>query len=147
MRGLLLRSCGAVELHPGFRPGGERKWQAQGSRGARKVRPFRVTGTAIVRPAASASKTSCTLFWLEKVVSLCGISGTGFDSPRAADPAQAKVYLWTVMSIVSARVEPGRTMKTPGLSRKSPSKPAGSVIPCQGSMQMKGAPGFVQRPR
>ena len=52
-----------------------------------------------------------------------------------------------VVAIVVAKVSPPGNTSTPSFSLKSPENPWRSVTPCQGSMQMKCAPGFVQMPR
>src|SRR5689334_4420162 len=52
-----------------------------------------------------------------------------------------------VIPMFSEWLAPGATVNAPGLCVKSPVKPTGSVTPCHGSMQMNGAPGFVQSPR
>ena len=53
----------------------------------------------------------------------------------------------SVMDILMATSASGETTNTPGFALKSPLNPSGSANPCHGSMQMKGAPGFVQIPR
>lgn len=53
----------------------------------------------------------------------------------------------SVMSILEQKEPPPFRTNTPGLSLKSPENPSGSVTPCQGSIQMKGASGLVQTPR
>lgn len=53
----------------------------------------------------------------------------------------------SVMSILAQKDPPSFRTNTPGLSLKSPENPSGSVTPCQGSMQIKDAPGLVQTPR
>jgi hypothetical protein len=51
-----------------------------------------------------------------------------------------------VIAIVVESTAPAGSMNTPNFSVKSPENPSMSVTPCQGSMQMKFAPGFVQMP-
>jgi hypothetical protein len=69
-----------------------------------------------------------------------GVANGHADSPAPQDSI-------SVMSIPVQNASPPFRTNTPGLSLKSPENPSGSVTPCQGSMQMKGAPGFVQTPR
>jgi hypothetical protein len=69
----------------------------------------------------------------------------GVANGDAASPAPYDSI--SVMSILEQKDPPPSRTNTPGLSLKSPENPSGSVMPCQGSMQMKGAPGLVQTPR
>ena len=70
--------------------------------------------------------------------------------PEVANCCAALRRPYDSSSVMSIRVQkdpaPFKT-NTPGLSLKSPENPSGSVMPCQGSMQINGAWGLVQTPR
>jgi D-arginine dehydrogenase len=82
-------------------------------------------------------------FWL------AALGGYGIQTAPALSRLAASLVGLSkiVIVMVAASSLPAPSRNTPGLLLKSLANPTGSAMPCQGSMQMNCAPGFVQMPK